>query len=561
VFKNKYIFSLLFLVLILPAFYFFLKPGIYWNMHDDMQIIRQLDFEKCLTDGQIPCRWVPDLGYEYGYPLFNFYPPLTYIVGEIFRILHFSFLDTIKLVAATQIILTAIFMYLLGKSLTNKMGGLLSAIFYTYAPYHAVNIYIRGAMNEAWASTFFPLVLYFIRQLILDPKPIYILSLAVSYSAILLSHNPMAMIFAPVCIVWALYWIYDSKNTKNYIIYKYLLISAILSLSLSAFLTLPLLFETKFVQVESMFAGYYHYSVHFATFYQMFLSTFWGDGPSVWGTDDKMSFMIGYLHWIIPLILMLIFIYNYIKTKQTKNLIAPILVLLGLGYAFMAHERSTPIWLLINPIQKVQFPWRFLNLVIFLMSLSVAYFSKIVKNKYLIFTLIIGVIALNYSYFYPIHSGPISDSQKLSGESWRLLTTASIYDYLPKTASTAAKKPALPFIDDINPAATKYQITGQKKGTDWQFFNINLDTNSTVTLSVLYFPDFIVTDFGKVIKTKTEPLLGRITIDLTAGNHQIYVKLHNTPIRTISNILSFIAWSFTIYFFVKFAWNKSKSKK
>ena len=160
-------------------------------MHDDMQIIRQLDFEKCIYDGQIPCRWTPDLGYEYGYPLFNFYPPLPYIIGQIFRFLQFSFIDTIKLVAATQIILTAVFMYILAKSLTGRLGGILSAIFYTYAPYHAVNIYIRGAMNEAWASTFFPLVLFFIRKLIYKQNIKNIFGLAISFSAILLSHNPL----------------------------------------------------------------------------------------------------------------------------------------------------------------------------------------------------------------------------------------------------------------------------------------------------------------------------------------------------------------------------------
>jgi hypothetical protein len=310
-----------------------------------------------------------------------------------------------------------------------------------------------------------------------------------------------------------------------------------------------------------MFSGYYNYSVHFASIYQLFISNFWGDGPSVWGIEDKMSFMIGYVHWIIPLILLLIFVYKYIKTKKINNLIVPILVFMGLGYAFMAHERSTPIWLLFTPIQKVQFPWRFVNLVIFLMSLSTAYIATIFKNKFIFFIIIAMVIGLNFSYFYPIHSGKITDNQKLSGESWRLLTTASIYDYLPKTAKTAARKPANKFIDEITPIDTIYQLTGQKQGTDWQFFNINLDFDSTITLPILYFPNFIVTDFGKKINFKIEPQLGRITIDLPAGNHQIYVKLHNTPIRTAANILSLIAWTVTIGYPIQSLWKKQKSHK
>ncbi|MGB6881820.1 MAG: hypothetical protein WBD86_00765, partial [Microgenomates group bacterium] len=48
----------------------------YFNMHDDLQMMRQLEMEKCFKDFQIPCRWVPDMGYGFGFPLFNFYPPL-----------------------------------------------------------------------------------------------------------------------------------------------------------------------------------------------------------------------------------------------------------------------------------------------------------------------------------------------------------------------------------------------------------------------------------------------------------------------------------------------------
>src|SRR3989339_111044 len=70
-----------------------LLPG-YFPMHDDLQMMRQLQMEKCFVDGQIPCRWVPDMGYGLGYPLFNFYPPLPYLVGEGIRLVGYSFVAT-----------------------------------------------------------------------------------------------------------------------------------------------------------------------------------------------------------------------------------------------------------------------------------------------------------------------------------------------------------------------------------------------------------------------------------------------------------------------------------
>ena len=158
---NLVFLALLLVIFVLPTFNFLIKPGVYWNMHDDMQMIRLLEMDKCLQDGQIPCRWTPDLGFGYGYPLFNFYPPLPSAVAQVFHWLGFSYMYSIKASAMLLILLSALTMYLLAKELSGPIGGFLAGLFYTYAPYRAVNIFVRGAFNEAWASLFFLSFLFF----------------------------------------------------------------------------------------------------------------------------------------------------------------------------------------------------------------------------------------------------------------------------------------------------------------------------------------------------------------------------------------------------------------
>jgi len=145
------------------------KSG-YFPMHDDLQMMRQLQMEKCLKDRQIPCRWVPDMGYGYGYPLFNFYPPLPYYIGQVFRWLGFAFTTTAKLTFALQFFLSGITMFLLAADLWGVWGGLLSAVFYVWAPYHSVDVFVRGAMNEAWAFVWFPLIFWSAKKLIESEK-------------------------------------------------------------------------------------------------------------------------------------------------------------------------------------------------------------------------------------------------------------------------------------------------------------------------------------------------------------------------------------------------------
>lgn len=579
--KLKYFWLILTVVLTLPAIFFLLRPGIYYNMHDDMQMIRQLEMEKCLKDGQIPCRWTPDLGYGYGYPLFNFYPPMPYLVGQIYRTVGFSFLTSIKLTAITQIILSSLFIYLLSSSIFGPIGGFISSLFYTYAPYHALNIFVRGAMNEAWAAVFFPLIFYFSRKLVLDKKIKNLIGLSLSFTALLLSHNPMALTFTPILFVWVIFWFfYQYKKPfwpfikrKFEIIIK-LFLSGLLAACLSAFYTLPVIFETKFVKINTMFEGYYHFSVHFAGLYQLFISNFWGDGASVWGPNDDMSFMVGYLHWIIPTIIFFYVIYLLFKNKKNKKFkidyrfyLLIITFILGMGMVFMTHNKSTFIWLLLPIIQKIQFPWRFLNHSVFLFSFTAGGLSLILTNylpkKKNIIAIILGVfvLILNISYFTPIQNGPITDEQKFSGKAWVNQVTSGIYDYLPKTAQIAPQGPANEYVDEIDPKDSFYTVSNGKKGSDWMIFDIHLSRDSKVTLSQLAFPEFKITDNGSPIDYSIEPYLGRLVVNLNTGDHRLMVQFTDTPIRTISNYISLISWLIIICYLSRPLWLRLIYKK
>lgn len=567
------LFLILSILFAMPAFIFLTKPGMYWNMHDDMQMIRQLEMEKCLKDGQIPCRWTPDLGYGYGYPLFNFYPPMPYFVGQVFRTLGLSYIATVRWTAITQFVLAAAFMYLLAESVFGPTGGLIASVFYTYAPYHFLNIYIRGAMNEAWAAVFFPLILYLIKKLIDTNKNVFLFLTSIAVTGLMLSHNPMVLIFSPVAVIWSLFWLYQKYRLdipKAVPAITKLFLSAVLAFSLAAFFTLPVLFETKYVQIDSMFSGYYNFSIHFTSLRQLFISNLWNDGPSVWGQGDGMSFAVGYLHWILSLIIVIWSGVLLLRKSENRHrfFLVFLIGLMSFFSAFMTHERSVSIWLLLTPIQKIQFPWRFLNITSLLTSLTVGSLPFILRTKlgtlktYLIsFAVIISVIALNYRYTKPIHSGPITDSQKFSGLAWTNQITSGIYDYLPKTAQKAATGPASEFIDAVSPKEVVYKTSGVKRGSDWLFGNINLSQESDVTISQLDFPNFKVINNGLEIGYKVEPTLGRIVLHLPAGNNQVYIKLQNTPIRMISNIISLSGWLIVVSYFFSFIWKKKLLKK
>ena len=523
-----------------------LLPG-YFPMHDDLQMMRQLQMEKCFVDGQIPCRWVPDMGYGFGFPLFNFYPPLPYLVGQGIRLFGLAFTDTAKLTFSLSLLVSGLGMYFLAKEFFGRTGGLISAVFYIWAPYHALDIYVRGAMNEAWALALFPFIFWTSYRLINEKKNVtkWAVALALSWFGLLASHNLMVLMFSPVFAVWCLLFVGQKKWNRL----PHLAVSGILALGLAAFFTIPALIEQKYVQVNTLISGYYDYSGHFVSLNQMLLSRFWGYGGSIFGTGDGMAFPIGHFHWIASILVILYLFYRYRKTKKLDKFtfVVGLMVVIGWFAAFMAHSRSTFIWLRIPILAFFQFPWRFLTITTFAFSfVAGALVLVLEKKKKILFIapalLLLSIVIWNWEFFRIERRGPVSDAEKFSGEAWRIQQTAGIYDYLPKTAKMAPQAQRQKMVDVIEGTAS---VEDENQGTNWAAFKANVESKKAlVRIGIFYFPNWrVFVDGAEVgIFIPEGESWGRMHIELPKGSHEIYLKLYNTPVRTTSNIISLVTW-------------------
>ncbi len=523
----------------------------YFNMHDDLQMMRQLEMEKCFKDGQIPCRWVPDMGDGYGFPLFNFYPPLPYLVGQVIRTVGFSFVDTAKIVFLLSFLVSGVTMYFLSKEFFGKLGGVVSSIFYVWAPYHSVDIYVRGAMNEAWALAWFPLILLAGYKVITTNVKFlkkWVIVLALSWAALLLSHNLMVLIFTPVFAGWCLIFLWKQKGWSRILP---MAISGISAIGFSAFFTLPAVFEQKYVHVDTLVQGYYEYIAHFATISQLLFSRFWGYGASVWGENDGMPFSIGHAHWLLSIVLVILVAWEFKKHKKisVNNLIICFMFLVGWATLFMIHSKSTFLWQLVPPLKFVQFPWRFLALATLSFSLIaggvVEHLKLLGKLRIIIpVVLVFLVIGLGWSYFLPLHGkmGPLTDEQKFTGAAWDLQRTAGIFDYLPKTAKENPKEGQSKLTEVIE---GKSVVTSENEGTNWAKFNVNVSSDSTlIRIGIFEFPNWRVFVDGQEIKAEVpeSEKWGRMYVTVPKGEHQINFKLYNTPLRIVSNLISVVFW-------------------
>ncbi len=555
--KSKFFVWILLFIFIIPTFSSLVRPG-FFPMQDDLQAFRIFEMDQCFKELQFPCRWVPDPGYQYGYPQFIYYPPSVYYLGEIIHLIGFQFIDSVKILFALGFILSAFGMFLFVKNFLGVWPGFVGALTFTYIPYKAVEVYVRGAMSEFWALVFFPLLFWSSYMLIKKGGLNYFCFFALFVGGLLTTHNLMSLIFFPILGVWVLSLIILERKWKETL---QVLLAGFLGLGLAAFFTLPVLFERQFVHTESLLGGYFDYRQHFVDIYQLFISNHWGYGSSYLGPGDDLSLTTGHVQWVLALVALVLGVINFKKNKIIA-LLTFILSGLELLVLFMMHQKSSFIWTPLPVLTYLQFPWRFMAVSIFLLStlsaVSIYQISKLsIKNSnkygFVLGGLAIIIVFIMYSsFFQPLKWLSISDKEKFEGVLWEKQLTISIFDYLPIYAKLPPiqKAPELPEI-----MSGEVDFISYTKKASSQKGEIDVKEKARLRLPLFHFPGMKVYINGKESKhiyndcRGQEFCLGLITFDVGAGRHIIEARLTNTFIRSIGDYLTIISLVIVAFLF------------
>lgn len=530
----------LFVVLILS--FWVIKPLFipgFFPIHDDTQVARVFEMGKALKDGMFPVRWVSDLGYGYGYPIFNFYSPLPYYVGGFLTFFTDPLFVT-KLMFIIGVLLSGIFMYLLAREFWGKLGGTVSALFYLYAPYHALDIYVRGAVGEFWAYAFIPLTVLGLYKVFQKGTWGWVVVGAVSYSGIILSHNLTALMITPFLIALIIILGYSSyRRDKNILATCYLLLTTFLGLAISAFYWLPALLEMKHANVLSQIGGGADFRNHFVCIQQLWESP-WGFGGSVPGCIDGLSFKIGKLHILASLLAFIGSIYMWKKDRLRSVIVISSFLFLVLSL-FMTLEITKPVWETFSIMAFLQYPWRFLLLASFFSSLLVGFlslfFQRLPKQRLFAVGLVLLLLYLNLKLFAPqtIFSKTYSDYTNKPYLNW---TASKISDeYMPKGFKKPKTEEELPKTT-IEIVEGKGTVEDIRVKTGRISAEVKAEEEIILKFNVAYFPAWRIFKDGKTIAFRVEE--SGISTKVLKGDYKIEARFNQTLIEKLSNVTSII---------------------
>jgi uncharacterized membrane protein len=348
------------------------RPGFFVSDDGMIHLYRLMGLDAALHAGVFLPRLFPDFAFGYGYPVLNFYSPLSYYLGVFFHWLGADYIVALKLTFGVALLLSVWTMYIFAREWFPRPAALLAALAYLYAPYHLGNVYQRGALAESFAYVFFPLLLWLCHRLIARREAIYALGLAMAYAGLILMHNLSAMLFSPVLLAYGVFrWLVVSgqwsedrsqESGARFGIWG-LGLALLFGFVLAAFYIVPVAAESSAAHLSYDFnsTGYQKHLAPLTGFISPFL--IYRYFPEQGVPADRP---LGLVQLGLVLGALIVWVVRYRKSAQSeiqKNLLAFWLsvTLFALG---MTLDISLPLWKLVQPfVSMVQYPWRFMSLV------------------------------------------------------------------------------------------------------------------------------------------------------------------------------------------------------
>lgn len=578
--KHSWLIELLYLLIITLPAVFSLINNQYFSMHDDQHIVRLFLLDQGIKQGQLYPRWVDGLGFSYGYPLYNFYPPLIYYIAEFFHLIGFSLIWSIKLMIISGYLLAATGMFYLAKRVFGKASAILSSVVYTYFVYHTITVYVRGALAEFFSFAVLPFVFLSFDRLAEKQSWKNVLFFAIALALLVLNH-PLIAFPALIFIGLAgIYYVWLAKNKVRFMVMS--AIAGLWGLGFSAFFWLPSMVERKYTLVDKILTTELaSYAIHFVYPFQFWYSQ-WGYGGSAAGPVDGMSFQLGKIPLLLAFVSIIAAIYCLIKRRKqpelTYGMFAGLMTTLAL---FMTTEFSKFIWDRVQFLSYLQFPWRFLTFAAVFMSLFCSFWLINMGKKQVARYVLAAVFALLMIGIYQKYDRPqfyrnVTDHDLTTRDEvvWRI--SRSSFEFIPKEVATiksdlnttipAITPESIPTVSAIgSDDEANFKIT--KNSFREKVFDFHAPDDYYVQLYTFYFPGWKAylspknrPDEEKEVEIDVTPKLRWMRVNTPPGDWHLRVVFEDTPIRTLANNLTIlsllIALVLPIYF--KYYGNSSK---
>ena len=331
--------------------------------HDKTQYARIIEFAYALETFHTPPVWASHFNFGIGYPIFLFYAPVAYWISSFLYLIGLGVVNAVRLSMLLALIVGGWGMFAWLARRYAKPAAFVGAILFVASPWFASEMFVRGNLATVWFLAFAPWTLW-----ALSTSRHHKVTAALIISISLMTHNVLSIVWIPILYAYGLLGF--SRNR----IFRMKLIT--LAVCMSGIFWIPALLQLGQTYASEI-AKLTNFRDHFLCVEQIWTTTTWGFGGSTKGCiADGMSFMIGKIQIILAVIGLVVG--PFIIKKRRILFVEGLILVWAL---FLSLSDAKPFWELAQPIQVIQFPWRFLSIaLIFVSSLSAAAIQVFIEH-------------------------------------------------------------------------------------------------------------------------------------------------------------------------------------
>jgi hypothetical protein len=561
-------------ICLLAIWPFISRPGLPTATDAELHVFRLAELSRLVRGGVIYPRWAPNFYYGYGYPIFNYYAPLAYYIALPFELLPgLGPVAAVKIIFILGLLAAGTGMYGFVRDIWGRPAGLVAAAAFVYAPYiQFVDPHARGDLAELLSFGLFAWSLWALNRLRLRSSAGYWLASIALTTALILSHNLMALVFFGLLLAWAVWQLAfgetptgvgDNIRRERLVISGRLTLALVLAAALAAFFWLTVALEQNAVNLSNLIGGGSHFD---------FRNHFLGLGdllsppvPLDWGaTAPRFILSLGVLQWAMAGLGLVLLLADRVSHRGQAAFFALSLAFL----VFLMLPVSEPIWTAIPILPYLQFPWRLLGPAAAVSSIVAGYGMtglvaslprRLARVGPAVAVALILLLALPAAQVppWPADFGPTTELRVLEEElAGRWLGTTSTADFVPATVDVLPR-PAPSLVEDFRtgrpldrvnraslPSGTTVESTNLSP-LHFRYFSRS-ERDYLLRLFLFDFPGWRVQVDGRPVETELGRPEGFLVVPVPAGDHIIDVHFDGTTARLVSWLVTLGAAAATI---------------
>lgn len=531
-----------------------------------IDLARTVEFDAAIRAGDFFPTWSPDFYSGYGSPIFQFYAPLAYYVTELPILAGCDFPTALKVTQLLALFASGLAMYRLTSSHFSGWAACVGGVFYMLAPYRLVDMFIRHALAEHCAFIWLPLIAWGTERFLTQRSRAGLVTGVLASAALIFTHNIMALIGFPVCITMG--WVLAGPARGRHSLLLGGMVG-VLGVGLATFFWWPAMSGRPLTQAEaSLTGGYYDFHHHFVTAWQ-FLDPHWNFGVSGGKPGDSMPVQIGWPHLLTGLVVLaMLLMRRQGEGEDGRRRVAwgiVGLLVMGIG-TFMCSGASHVVWEILPLVKYVQFPWRFLGLVVFGAALCATVLADRLaaggERRALLASL--GLIFILLTAYYPYYSQArffVADKRtaklaNLPPEEVDTLEVAGFLvplgrsttpadlramheratssdDFLPRDVKEKPADPPARMIDSEGEVHTSTQAQQNRYRS-----LLHLAVPGHALLRQFWFPGWEATVDGVSVPTTAAGPSALVSCNVPAGDHVVEFFYRSLPQRRVGILIS-----------------------